>query len=93
MITGVSMANMAFKTTEEFDHDRVPTFLASRLTVSSNLDASFVIPHVKYTSSSPDMGAVNFLRVAPPDVLASVLLCCRVRFFLVVTPKALLFKS
>jgi len=45
----------------------VPTCLASRLTVSSNLAASFAVPHVKYTSSSPDVGAVNFLEVAAPD--------------------------
>ena len=41
----------------------LPTFFASRLTMSLNLAASFGVPHVTYKSSSPDVGAVNFFLV------------------------------
>ena len=67
MITGALMADIAFEATEDSFHGWVPTCLASWLTVSSNLAASLAVPHVKYTSSSPDVGAVNFLAVAAPD--------------------------
>ena len=36
-------------------------YVGNLLTVSSNLAASLAVPHAKNTSSSPDVGAVNFV--------------------------------
>ena len=66
MITGATIADMAFKATEESFYGWVFTYLTSWLTVSSNLAASFAVPHVKNTFSSPGVGAVNFLGAAAP---------------------------
>ena len=49
------------------------------LTVSLNLAVSLANPQVKYTSSSPGVGAVNFLEDATPDPLEPMAFCCRIR--------------
>ena len=61
------MVDMPLHATKEWGHDRVPTCLASWLAISSNLVASLAVPQVKYTSSSSNVGAVNFLVVVAPD--------------------------
>ena len=61
------MVDIAFDATKDWGHGRVPTCIAKWLTVCSNLAASLAAPHTKYTSSSSDVGAVNFVVVAPPE--------------------------
>ena len=58
------MVDIAFDATKDWGHGRVPTCIAKWLTVCSNLAASLAAPHTKYTSSSSDVGAVNFVVLA-----------------------------
>ena len=76
---GASIIDMAFEATDKCFHDCVPTYRANRLTVSSNLAASFAVPHEKITYLSPNVGAVNFLGVAAPDPPDPAVLRYRVR--------------
>ena len=59
--SGLLRVDIVFNATEDCSCGLVTMCRASLLTVSSNFAASFAVPHVKNTSSSPDMGAVNFV--------------------------------
>ena len=59
--SGVLRMDIVFDVTEDCGHGLVITCRGNLLTVSLNLAASFAVPHVKNTSSSPNVGAVNFV--------------------------------
>ena len=57
---GATKSPIAFDKADAFFQLCVPTHLDSLFTVSWNCAASLVDPEVKYTSSYPGVGAVNF---------------------------------
>ena len=88
----VTKVDIAFGATEDLGHGLVPPCRASLLAVPSNLPASLAVSHVKYTSSSPDVSAVNFVVPTLPGLPAPVTLRCLLLFFFPMALQFLLFK-